>query len=146
MAEECVFAFIYSFGAVMHHTEIWQDINTAVQRTIGEGLHLLDEGDLIERSDRLLINLPIVGGAQPTTALLLRRYQTPLQQELCQGGRPRLTSASVEDELREITRAVAATMGGDEGLSIESCALLALVLHQRSLDRFCATPAMSTAT
>lgn len=126
----------------MQHSEIWRDINTSVHRAIVEGLHREDETDLAERSDELLTGLPVVGGAQPTTALLLRRYHTQLHHELCQGSRPVTSAATVEDELREITRAVVATMGGEEGLPIDGAVLIALVLYKRGLPNFCAMPAV----
>lgn len=125
----------------MHHTQIVEDINTAVHRALVEGLHELDEMDLISRSDSSLMNLPIVGGAQPTTALLLRRYHTQLHSELCLAHQPRIRVETVEDELRELTRAVVVTMGGSEGMSVEGAALIALVMQKRGLAKFCAMPA-----
>jgi hypothetical protein len=127
----------------MHHSQIVEDINTAVHQALAEGLHELDEMDLISRSDALLMNLPIVGGAQPTTALLLRRYHMQLHSELCLGQQPRIRVATVEDELRELTRAVIVTMGGAEGLSVEAAALIALVMQKRGLARFCTLPSTS---
>jgi len=123
----------------MHHSEIWQDINTAVHRAVRDRLFQLDERDLTERSDDLLESLPIVGGAQPSTALLLRRYHTQLHHELCADNQPRSTLTSIEDELRELTRAVMVTVD-DEGISVENAVLLALILHKRGLATFCAQP------
>lgn len=125
----------------MHHSQIVQDIHTAVHHALVDRLHLLDESDLVERSDALLETLPVMGGEQPSTALLLRRYDVELHRELCHGTAPRVQAGSVEDELREITRAVVVSMGGDEGLPVESAALIALVLQRRGLARFCAVPA-----
>jgi len=124
----------------MHHSEIWQDINTAVHQAIRDRLFQLSENDLIERSDDLLANLPVVGGKQPSTALLLRSYHTQLHQELCDGNQPRATFGSLEDELRELTRAVVVTIEADEGISVENAVLLALVLHKRGIVTFCARP------
>ena len=125
----------------MHHMQIVEDINNAVHRALTENLHELDEMDLISSSDASLMNLPIVGGSQPTTALLLRRYHTQLHSELCQGHQPRIRVETVEDELRELTRAVVVTMGGAEGMSIEGAVLIALVIQKRGLTTFCNLPA-----
>jgi hypothetical protein len=127
-------------GAVMHHSEIWQDINAAVHQAVRDRLIQLNEHDLIERNDDLLANVPVVGGQQPSTALLLRRYHTQLHQELCAGNQPRVTFGSIEDELRELTRAVMVTIDADEGISVESAVLLALVLHKQGIAAFCARP------
>lgn len=127
----------------MQHSEIWQDINITIQRAINEGLHQADEAHLIDRSDALLTSLPVMGGQQPTTALLLRRYQRELHQELCAGQRPRATFNSVEDELREMSRAVIVTLDTNEGVSIENAVLIALVLRARGLTTFCAQPTVT---
>jgi hypothetical protein len=124
----------------MHHSEIWQDINVAVHRALRDRLFELHEHDLVEQSDKLLASLPVVGGAQPSTALLLRRYHTQLHQELCLNNQPRSTFAQLEDELRELTRAVMVTIDADEGISVENAVLIALVLHKRGLAAFCARP------
>jgi hypothetical protein len=124
----------------MHHSEIWQDINAAVHRAVRDQLVELHEHDLIEQSDRLLASLPVVGGQQPSTALLLRRYHSQLHQELCLDHRPRSSFADFEDELRELTRAVMVTIDADEGISVENAVLLALVLHKRGLATFCSRP------
>jgi hypothetical protein len=124
----------------MHHQTVWDDINTGVHDAISQGLDHLDEGDLINRSDAALSNLPVVGGQQPTTALLLRRYQTQLQSELCVGGRPRSSFDDVVDEVRELTRAVVVTLDTSEGISIENAVLMALILRRRGLASFCAQP------
>jgi hypothetical protein len=123
----------------MHHSEIWQDINAAVHHAVRQQLFQLNERDLIERSDDLLINLPVVSGTQPSTALLLRRYHTQIHQELCAGNQPRSSFTSLEDELRELTRAIMVSIG-DEGISVENAVLLALILHKRGLATFCAQP------
>lgn len=127
----------------MHHSPIWQDINNAVHQALTQQLHLLDEDDLIDRSDNVLANVPIASGAQPTTALLLRRYHTQLHHELCDGNRPRAQHESMQDELRELTRAVIVTIDSNEGISVESAVLLALVLAKRGLAKFCALPAVA---
>lgn len=124
----------------MHHSEIWEDINTAVSRAVRDRLFELHDHDLVDQSDRLLANLPITGSQQPTTALLLRRYHTQLQQELCAGNQPRTTFEYLEDELRELTRAVLVTIDADEGISVDNAVLLALILHQQGLANFCALP------
>ncbi len=130
----------------MNRSEIWRDVNDALRRAMNEGLHLLDEGDLVEQSDRQLLNLPIVGGTQPTTALLLRRYHAQLHQELCAGNRPRVQFTNLEEELRELTRGVLVTILSDEGTSVENAVLLALVLHKRGLATFCAVPPSAPTT
>jgi hypothetical protein len=125
----------------MTTNELVRDMQTTVHRALNERLHLEDEHDLIERSDALLAMLPTMGGSDPTTALLLRRYHAELHAELCAGSQPRLRTDNAETELLELTRAVLVTMGGDEGLSIESAVLIGLVLLKRGLPAFCAMPA-----
>ncbi len=125
----------------MAYSQIVQDINTAVHHAIADGLYELGETDLIERADALLATLPIAGGAEPTTVLLLRHYHMQLQAELCHGRRPWAQFDTVEGELRELTRGVMATMGGDEGISVETAVLIALVLHVHGIAKFCALPA-----
>lgn len=121
----------------MHHSPIWEDINLAVHHAINDRLHLLDEGDLIERSDAILATVPIVGGQQPTTALLLRRYESDLRQELCVEGHPRSTFETLEDQLRELTRAVMVAIDSAEGISVDSAVLLALVVRLRGVEPLC---------
>lgn len=127
----------------MHHSTIWDEINTAIHDALSQGLHQLDEADLTDRSDAVLSTLPVVGAAQPTTALLFRRYQQQMQQELCVNKRPRATFDSLESELRELTRAVVVTLDTSEGISIENAVLMALILRTRGLANFCAQPALS---
>ena len=130
----------------MSNYDIWKDINDAVRAAIYDNLHLLDEDDLVERSDALLAALPVVGKEQPTTMTLLRRYQGRLQQELCVGDKPRVAHFTmVQDEIVEITRAVMVTIEGTEGISIESAVHLALVIRARGLASFCASPSPSGA-
>ena len=127
----------------MHHSAIWDEINTALHAALRQGLDQLDETDLTERSDNLLASLPVVGNQQPTTALLFRRYQTTLQQELCSGRQPRMSYASPEDALRDLTRAVVVTLDTSEGISVENAVLMALILHKRGLAAFCTQPALT---
>jgi len=125
----------------MNQPTMWQDIATSVQRALGEHLDLIPEDDLMHRSDMLLAQMPSLSGSQPiSTALFLRRYHTALHQEMCQGNQPRLISATVEDELRDLTRAVLLTIGGTEGVSVEAAVGLALVLYKRGVIQFCALP------
>lgn len=125
----------------MNQPTIWQDIATSVQRALGERLDLIPEDDLVQRSDTLLAQLPSLSGSQPiSTALFLRRYHTALRQEMCQGAQPRMISASVEDELRDLARAVMLTIGSTEGVSVEAAVGLALVLYKRGVIRLCALP------
>lgn len=124
----------------MQHSEIWEDITTTVRRAINSRLYELDEDDLIDRSDTLLASLPVVGGEQPTTALLFRRYEYQLHQELCSGSHPRQQFNSLDEELIEITRAMIVTLDTSEGISVENAVVMALVLHRRGLARFCAQP------
>lgn len=125
----------------MHHSQIWEDILTGIDSAIDNGLHLLDERDLIDRADRLFENVPVAGGTQPTTALLLRRYHQQLHSELCVGSRPRARFDTLQDELRELTRAVVVAIQSNEGISIETSVLIALVLQKRGIANFCAQPA-----
>lgn len=125
----------------MNQTTTWQDIATSVQRAIEEHLDLIPEDGLVQRSDMLLTRLPRHRGSQPvSTTLVLRRYHTALRQELCQGTQPRMISATVEDELRDLTRAVMLTIGSTEGVSVEAAVGLALVLYKRGVTPFCAVP------
>ncbi len=125
----------------MYNLDIWKDINEVVRTIIINDVHLLDEQDLVERSDELLTSLPVVGKEQITTMVLLRRYQGRLQQELCVGNRPRIPEFQlVQEELVEITRGVMVAIEGSEGISIESAVYIALVIRARGLARFCATP------
>jgi hypothetical protein len=117
---------------------IWQDIDDAIDVALEERLHLQSQSDLVARSDALLARLPQMSNRRTTTAQLLRRYQAELQQELCQDHRPRMQFSTLEDELRELTRAVVATIVSDSGISIENAVLLALVLRAQGLQKFCA--------
>ncbi|HEY0607496.1 MAG TPA: hypothetical protein VGD58_31550 [Herpetosiphonaceae bacterium] len=131
----------------MNQTTTWQDIATSVQRAIGEHLDLIPEDGLVQRSDMLLTRLPRHSGSQPiSTALFLRRYHMALHQELCQGVQPRIISATVEDELRDLTRAVMLTIGSSEGVSVEAAVGLALVLYKRGVTRFCALSTVPIST
>lgn len=125
----------------MNQPTMWQDIATSVQRALGEHLDLIPENGLVQRSDTLLAQMPGRSGAQPiSTALFLRRYHTVLRQEICQGTQPRTIAATVEDELRDLTRAVMLTIGSTEGVSVEAAVGLALVLYKRGVTGFCALP------
>ncbi len=117
---------------------IWQDIDEAIDVALTERLHLQSQNALVARSDALLASLPQMRNGRTTTAELLRRYHVELQQELCQGHRPRMWFSTLEDELRELTRAVVATIVSDSGISIENAVLLALVLRAQGLQKFCA--------
>lgn len=131
----------------MEQPTIWQDIATSVQRALIEQLDLSPEDDLVQRSDTLLARMPSLIGSQPTsTALVLRRYQRALHQEICLGTQPRITAATVEDELRDLARAVMLTMGSTEGVSVEAAVGLALVLYKRDVLRFCALPIVPITT
>jgi hypothetical protein len=125
----------------MDQPTIWQDIDDAVRSAINERLHVRNQQALIARSDALLANLPQMGNTKTTTSGLLRRYHMQLRQELCQGNRPRMQFTQLEDELRELTRAIVATIVSDSGISIENAVLLALVLRAQGIVRFCAMPA-----
>ena len=125
----------------MNQTGIRHDITTAVHQAMDEHLELLSEAAMVRRSDALLATLPGGSGSQPaTTAMVLRRYQQRLQQELCDGNQPRATAATVQDELGEVTRAVLLTVGIGEGVSIDVAVGLALVLYKRGVAPFCALP------
>src|SRR6478736_4579683 len=102
----------------MYQTDLWHQITTSVDQAIDVRLDLLDESRLMQRSDALLAGLPGVTGEQVvTTAALLGRYHAPLHKALCQAGQPRTVAATVEDDLRELTRAVLVTIGIREGVS-----------------------------
>ena len=122
----------------MSRPQIWQDIADAVRRAIDDNLATLDEGDLVERSDAVLDNLPAVADEQTTTGLLLRRYRRELHGELCNGPRARTTYGSLVEELTDLdTRGGAQHSMERRHLDRERCAA-ALVLRAQGLDRFCA--------
>ena len=125
----------------MHHLEIWQTINAAVHEALVDGSHNLSQAELLRRADDLLLRMPVVGGAQPTAGLLLRRYQGALQKELCTGREPRALPEVIEDEVRELTRAVMVAVDLNEGFSVEAAVLLALAVRAGGLAEFCARPA-----
>lgn len=125
----------------MDRLEIEETIDEAVHDALLDGLHLLDQDDLLYRADDLLRRLPSVAGTPPTGALLLRRYRGALQKELCVGREPRPMPDVIEDEVREITRAVMVGAGLNEGFSVETAVLLALAIRAGGTDTFCATPA-----
>jgi hypothetical protein len=129
----------------MDQTDLWRDITTSVQRALQARLDRRDPASLMRYSDALLATLPGVSGLPPTTAGLLRRYHTPLHQELCRGTQPRAMAAPIADELRDLTRAVLVTIGTTEGVSIEAAVGLALVLYTRGVAPFCALPILRTA-
>jgi hypothetical protein len=124
----------------MHHSPIMQDINAVVDQAIDDRLHLRSEAEVIRRCDALLRNLPGTSGPAPTAGFLLRRYASQLRAELCAGGRPRLNDGTVEEQLRELTRAVLVTIGVSEGLPVEAAMLLGLILLKRGVATFCAQP------
>jgi hypothetical protein len=131
----------------MNQTTIWQDIATSVHQALGEHLDLMTEQGLVQRSDSLLARLPSLDGSQPiSTAMFLRRYHTALHQEICRGTQPRMMSATVEDELRDLTRAVILTLGITEGVSVEAAVGLALVVYKRGVMPFCALPTVPAST
>ncbi len=125
----------------MSSRDIVETINLAVRDALVDGAHLLSERELTERADDLLSRMPTVGGTQPTAGLLLRRYRGALQKELCAGRQPRPLPPVVEDELRELTRAVIVTIESHEGFSVDISVLLALVIRSGGLAEFCAIPA-----
>lgn len=123
----------------MYQTQLWHDITISVRRALEQRLDLLSDARLVQRSDALLATMPSLGGSQPTTtAGLLQRYDTPLHQAVCWDNQPRLTSATVADELRDLTRAMILTLGPTEGVSIDAAVALALVLYTRGVAPFCA--------
>ena len=131
----------------MYQTNLWQEITTSVQHIMDVRLDLLSESSLVQRSDALLATLPGLSGAQSvTTATLLGRYHTRLQKEVCRAAQPRVVGASIEDELRELTRAILVTVGIGEGVSVEAAAGMALVLYRRGIVSFCALPILRANT
>ena len=127
----------------MDRLEIEDTIDEAVHDALLDGLHLLDQDDLLYRADDLLRRMPSVNGTPPTGSLLLRRYRGSLQKELCLGREPRPMSEVVEDEVREITRAVMVSAGLSEGFSVDTAVLLALAIRAGGVEAFCATPAFT---
>ncbi len=124
--------------------EIWQTINRAVYTALEENLHYLSEHELMRRADESLLQLPIVRGSPPTAAQLLRRYRSALQHELCQGREPRPLPDELDDEVRELTRAVMLVMGGHEGMSVDIAVLLALAIRANGVQHLCETPTAAT--
>lgn len=125
----------------MYQTDLWHDITISVRRALDEQRDRLSETRLVEHSDTLLASMPSLGGAhQTTTAALLRRYDAALHQAMCLDKQPRRTSASVVDELRDVTRAMILTLGPTEGVSTDAAVALALVLYSRGIASFCALP------
>lgn len=127
----------------MAQPEIFEAINESVHDALLDGLHLLDQDDLLYRADDLLRRLPSVAGTPPTSGLLLRRYRGALQKELCLGREPRPLPDVIEDEVREITRAVMVSVGLSEGFSVETSVLLALAIRAGGIETLCATPAFT---
>jgi hypothetical protein len=123
-------------GLVM--IEIWQTINQAVHAALRDDRHHLSEHELIRDADELLLQMPTVSGSAPTAAQLLRRYRTALQHELCVGHQPRPLPPELEDQVRELTRAVMVVLGGHEGMSVEIAVLLALAIRANGVQHFCA--------
>ena len=131
----------------MYQTDIWRAITTSVQQALAGCLDLLDAATLARRSDALLARLPGVSGSQPATmAVFLRRYHTRLQKELCRADRPGTGAATIEDDLRALTRAMLVTVGSGEGVSVEVAVGMALVLCTRGIALFCALPMSPTHT
>jgi hypothetical protein len=125
----------------MYQSDISRDIAITVHRALQEHLERRTEASSMQYSDDLLALLPGLGNSSPAnTAMLLRRYQTPLQEALCHNNRPRFMAATVEEELGDLTRAVLATVGSAEGISIEAAVGMALVLYKRGVAPFCAMP------
>lgn len=116
--------------------EIWETINEASHAALLDDLHTLSEHELLRRADDALLNLPIVGGTQPTAALLLRRYRGALQKELCRGLEARPLPEIVEDQVRELTRAVMVAIDS-EGFSVEAAVLLALAIRAHGVEEYC---------
>jgi hypothetical protein len=125
----------------MHHLDIWETINAAVHDALLDEVHTLGEAELLRRADALLLGLPSVSGSPPTAALLLRRHRAALQKELCAGRVPRPLPDVIEDEVRELTRAVMVSVDVSEGFSVEAAVLLALAIRAGGLERLCELPA-----
>ena len=124
-----------------YQTDIWRDITTSVHQALDVRLDLLNEASLVQRSDALLARLPsVTRSPSVTTAGLLARYHTVLHKQLCRAQQPHRMGATIEADLRELTRAVLVTVGIGEGISVEAAVGLALVLYKRGVVRFCAQP------
>ena len=124
----------------MHHSEIWRMINVEVQRALQNQVHMLSTRELSRRVDQLLLRLPATGGGQLTTASLLRRHRVALQQALCDNRRPRPLPASIEDEIRELTRVVMIAVQHHGSFSVETAVLLALVIRASGIETLCMAP------
>ncbi len=125
----------------MYETDLWRDITTSIHHALSARLDLFTEDSLVRRSDTLLARLPSVNGSGlTTTAMLLGRYHTVLHKEVCRAHQPRTLGGTVEDDLRELTRAMLVTVGIGEGISVEAAVGMALVLYKRGVAPFCALP------
>jgi len=124
----------------MDHLEIWETINAAVHDALLDDLDTLSEAELLRRADNLLLGLPSVGGSPTSASLLLRRHRVALQKELCAGYPPRPLPDAIEDEVRELTRAVMVSVDVGEGFSVESAVLFALAIRAGGVKRLCESP------
>src|SRR3954447_14692923 len=124
----------------MDHLEIWETINAAVHDALLDDLDTLSEAELLRRADNLLLGLPSVGGSPTSASLLLRRHRVALQKELCAGYTPRPLPDAIEDEVRELTRAVMVSVDVGEGFSVESAVLFALAIRAGGVKRLCESP------
>ncbi len=126
----------------MHRLELLETIDESVRQAIADGDHKLSQQQLFARADSQLRQLPVAGGSPPTAGLLLRRHHVALRKELCIGGDPRPMPERLEDEVRELTRAVIVAVGVGEGFSVETAVLLALGIRAGGLDQMCSVRAM----
>ncbi len=128
----------------MDELELIETLNGAVHKALLNNYHTMSEYQLLELSDQLLVDMPTLGGAAPTAALLLRHYHSALHRELCIGQTPRPIPYVIEDEVRMLTRAVMVAIETQEGIPVDASVLLALALRAGGIDKLCGMPADRT--
>lgn len=126
----------------MSEPEIITILNDAVHNALLNRQHELREDELRSQANALLATMPSLGNnTSASVDQLLHRYHGTLHKELCNGLEPVAQPEVIEDELRMITRAVVVAIETQEGISMESAVLLALIIRAHGLDKLCALPA-----
>ncbi|GAC1549803.1 MAG: hypothetical protein NVS2B7_25850 [Herpetosiphon sp.] len=124
----------------MTDANLIETLNSAVHRALQNNYHQLNDHDLIVLADELLQTMPMMTAVKVGAAQLLRRYRPSLQRELCNGSAPIPLPAVIEDEVRILTRAIMVSIESQEGISVEACVLLGLVLRAQGLSTLCQSP------